>query len=519
MKYNEYVKSHYFSCGKKRIRRVFYIKMSFKWRGYLLRLLKWRYFNYLKAQKYRIFRHEFYHETHYNYYNDMNSYRLIAQNKDLHYFRRIQDLPWKSYWTPFIYDLLILKFSFYANYLVSHYTDYYTLYSRLDYSFVSIILWYFMWKNYYISFFYRMVSNLILKDWCGEIVCSNDNIRYTLIIDLFHSQALIEDHYRYKLDTIVTKLDISNFSDVDYLQLLLEMYRFDMNDHLSRPNYYFWWAPESCLAFLPTFSGHYEEVDFTLTRTVFWSNYWMWRDFNKLSEEEVLDEAKLNMEELFKHLTLEYHYYSDQLSIWAMFLLVLRKNHILMWSEDVESFHKKQQDPRFDYTKNDYDGGKQEWKRPLLHPMLKIMNQVYCDVMKDVYMQLYSLSNPLDILTHFFIGNDEQVFDYFNTHQEKLWINLPVVVFTVERFYYVYTKKLNDYRRYPKRREVMSRNNPIYRQVWDVYYQKMRRTGIKVDVDLPYYSKSDEIDHIKELHMKRKQVGFEQWHKKRWIVI
>jgi hypothetical protein len=38
----------------------------------------------------------------------------------------------------------------------------------------------------------------------------------------------------------------------------------------------------------------------------------------------------------------------------------------------------------------------------------------------------------------------------------------------------------------------------------------MRRTGIKVDVDLPYYSKSDDIDYINDLHLKKKKEGYEE---------
>lgn len=516
-KYNEYVKGHYFGSDKKGIRKVHYRRIKFFWRGGFRRLLKWRFFRYFMEHKYRVFRHSFHYNHKHDYNTDINRIKLFSTDKWISFHKHMERLPWKTYWTPLITDLLILKLSLYSNTIVSHNTAHYTLYSRLDYTFFGIILWYFTWKNYYVGFLYRMISDMLLNEWFGNVLHNQDNTDYGVVLNLYESRQLILHNQTFTLKTLVTKIDISNFSERTYLDLLLSKYRFDMTDHLARPNYYFWWAPESSLALIPKFSGTYEEADYMLGRTVVWTNYWMWRDFSKFSEEKILYEAKLEMPALSKFLTVEYYYYGSQTSLYAMFVRVLRNSNIFVFSKSYRKYKEIASDPKFDRKRRYYDP-KDDWKRPNIHPTLKILNQTYCKLVRDWYLQFYAFSDKLDVFTHFLFKNDQQVFKYFNTHQTKLWINIPVVFFSIRRYYYVYTDVLPMYRRYPKKRCTMSRNDPEFREIWDVYYQKMRRTGIRIDIDLPYYSKSDDLDHIKELSKRRRNLGFEQWHEKRVII-
>lgn len=207
-----------------------------------------------------------------------------------------------------------------------------------------------------------------------------------------------------------------------------------------------------------------------------------------------------------------------------LFMHILRHNKYLLWLDNLKNLkqYKRVNQSFFTIKTKNYIVDKSEAVRPLNFPILKLSDYIYYKSIGDVYYTFFKKSIKLAFLSHFLIFKDLQLdsYSHLSWHQQRLWANIPNIYYTWHKFYYIYKHMLSQrYRRYVTKRTLMSKNDPIFREIyWEIYYHKMRRTGIKVPDDLPYYSMSDQDDYVKDLTNIRKNEGYDQFHHSLWKI-
>lgn len=299
-KYNEVIKGHFYSCGKLRIKKAMLRRYKWRWRFEYTYIWRFRWYLNLNKKPFVLFSCLFRDNLMSINYDFKKISFLLNDNKLI----ALQPILYKN---PLIvnnsmlYELMLWRYVLFANYLVSHFANYFSAAGRLDYCIIQILLWFFTWKTYYINYLYRMSSILVLEEWFNDIVEGENINNYEIIKELVMSKKKIPFHITYFLKKLYFNIEVSNYYNGWWLKKLLNKYRFNYEHTNSEPFKYAWWADGNRKTLSPMFSNLFFSMDNFLTLSLIPTTYWIWRDFSRNAEEYLLDEGKIPLDFFLKH--------------------------------------------------------------------------------------------------------------------------------------------------------------------------------------------------------------------------
>lgn len=503
--YNQYVKNHFFTIDSKYIYlRKANMRTIRRLGVHRILTMRAHFFLTLLDQRYRIIKFRS-HSLPLQPTADLGLITLLQQNRNYMYMQGFGNFSWKSivnngdlsiYFKKFYYNELYVM----ANALLAYQGQQFMEYTRLDYETVRVLSGIFAinpWTRYW---WYKLWTIVYYNKFFENFYCSAPVQNFYLVKELCKlNKALTFDH-SYRFAYYVWSLLISNYFNYFLLRMLhwVRLYKD------TGQGYAHWYSQKPLNTRLNKFTifGPFNRVDLAFTRGLFGLEYYLWRIWNPDSEYD-FNEGRLDFPLFIRKVDLDLPYQSKVISLSSVYFIFLTKIKMFI-----------PQQPRRPHFMHHALFSKLRERDDRLLKMSKVLLMRAVDTL---LISLYTLSLPLSYLTYFLlVAEDKPTLHLFNIHQAGC-LMMPAVnnVAHVKRIC-IYKEEWNDLRRYPNQIGVHSKN-PMYRETWLRFANRMRRAGILI-TDLPYYRATEDIDIITDLHKITHDRGYLELHTRMWVI-